>query len=53
MDNYEKVRVVGRGAFGVCWLCRGKNDASHQKVSQTIVIVSLDSFTFEAWYGLI
>lgn len=28
MESYEKVRVVGRGAFGVCWLCRGKNDAS-------------------------
>lgn len=28
MDCYEKVRVVGRGAFGVCWLCRDKNDAS-------------------------
>ncbi|CAI2300880.1 unnamed protein product [Caenorhabditis sp. 36 PRJEB53466] len=32
MENYEKVRVVGRGAFGVCWLCRGKNEASQQKV---------------------
>ncbi|CAL2028889.1 unnamed protein product [Caenorhabditis brenneri] len=28
MDKYEKVRCVGRGAFGVCWLCRDKNDAS-------------------------
>ncbi|CAP31639.2 Protein CBR-NEKL-2 [Caenorhabditis briggsae] len=28
MDSYEKVRVVGRGAFGVCWLCREKNNAS-------------------------
>ncbi|CAL2028528.1 unnamed protein product [Caenorhabditis brenneri] len=28
MDKYEKVRLVGRGAFGACWLCRDKNDAS-------------------------
>lgn len=28
MESYEKVRVVGRGAFGVCWLCRGKKDDS-------------------------
>ncbi|CAB3410906.1 unnamed protein product [Caenorhabditis bovis] len=32
MDSYEQVRVVGRGAFGVCWLCRRRNDASNQKV---------------------
>ncbi|EGT59724.1 hypothetical protein CAEBREN_14657 [Caenorhabditis brenneri] len=28
MDKYEKVRLVGRGSFGACWLCRDKNDAS-------------------------
>lgn len=26
--GYEKVRSVGRGAFGDCILCRGRNDAS-------------------------
>uniref|UniRef100_A0A1I7U4B4 non-specific serine/threonine protein kinase n=1 Tax=Caenorhabditis tropicalis TaxID=1561998 RepID=A0A1I7U4B4_9PELO len=34
MDSYEKVRVVGRGAFGVCWLCR-------DKISSAKVIVKM------------
>ncbi|EGT41248.1 hypothetical protein CAEBREN_03040 [Caenorhabditis brenneri] len=35
MDKYEKVRLVGRGAFGACWLCRDKNDASE-------ILIALD-----------
>lgn len=26
MDNYEKIRVVGRGAFGTVYLCRRQSD---------------------------
>ncbi|VDL75127.1 unnamed protein product [Nippostrongylus brasiliensis] len=32
MENYDKIRVVGRGAYGVCWLCRRKEDPLAQKV---------------------
>ncbi|CAI5439455.1 unnamed protein product [Caenorhabditis angaria] len=32
MDKYEQVRVVGRGAFGVCWLCRSRNSSFNRKV---------------------
>lgn len=32
MENYERIRVVGRGAYGVCWLCRRREDPLAQKV---------------------
>ncbi|XGW19498.1 hypothetical protein V3C99_003390 [Haemonchus contortus] len=32
MENYERIRVVGRGAYGVCWLCRRREDPFAQKV---------------------
>ncbi|GMT29404.1 hypothetical protein PFISCL1PPCAC_20701, partial [Pristionchus fissidentatus] len=31
-DNFEKIRVVGRGAFGVCWLCKKRGDETGEKV---------------------
>uniref|UniRef100_A0A0K0EBM9 ornithine aminotransferase n=1 Tax=Strongyloides stercoralis TaxID=6248 RepID=A0A0K0EBM9_STRER len=32
MEEYEKIAVAGRGAHGICWLCRKKKDISRQKV---------------------
>lgn len=32
MEDYERISVVGRGAHGVCWLCRRKDDVFKQKV---------------------
>uniref|UniRef100_A0AC35TZZ8 Protein kinase domain-containing protein n=1 Tax=Rhabditophanes sp. KR3021 TaxID=114890 RepID=A0AC35TZZ8_9BILA len=32
MDDYTKLCVVGRGAHGVCWLCRISKDPFRQKV---------------------
>ena len=26
MDNYERIKVVGRGAFGTVYLCRRRTD---------------------------
>ncbi|VDK58515.1 unnamed protein product [Anisakis simplex] len=43
MDDYEKIAVVGRGAHGVCWLCRRKDDVFRQKV--IVKTVSLDGLT--------
>ncbi|GMT02269.1 hypothetical protein PENTCL1PPCAC_24443 [Pristionchus entomophagus] len=31
-DKYEKLRVVGRGAFGICWLCKKKGEENAEKV---------------------
>eukprot|EP00080_Pristionchus_pacificus_P006467 PDM66487.1 nekl-2 [Pristionchus pacificus] len=31
-DKFEKLRVVGRGAFGVCWLCKKKGEENAEKV---------------------
>ncbi|CAI4221309.1 unnamed protein product [Auanema sp. JU1783] len=32
MENFKKIRVVGRGAFGVCWLCERLDQAQGKKV---------------------
>uniref|UniRef100_A0A915ABQ3 non-specific serine/threonine protein kinase n=1 Tax=Parascaris univalens TaxID=6257 RepID=A0A915ABQ3_PARUN len=45
MDDYEKIAVVGRGAHGVCWLCRRKDDVFRQTV--IVKTVSLDGLTAE------
>lgn len=45
MDDYEKIAVVGRGAHGVCWLCRRKDDVFRQTV--IVKTVSLDGLTTE------
>ncbi|VDM42920.1 unnamed protein product [Toxocara canis] len=45
MDDYEKIAVVGRGAHGVCWLCRRKDDVFRQTV--IVKTVSLDGLTPE------
>lgn len=31
-DKFEKLRVVGRGAFGICWLCKKKGEENAEKV---------------------
>ncbi|MFH4983929.1 hypothetical protein AB6A40_010638 [Gnathostoma spinigerum] len=43
MEDYEKISVIGRGAHGVCWLCRRKDDVFRQKV--IVKNVSLDGLT--------
>ncbi|VDN35023.1 unnamed protein product [Gongylonema pulchrum] len=45
MEEYEKIRVVGRGAHGVCWLCRRRDDVYRQKV--IIKTVSLEGLSVE------
>jgi hypothetical protein len=32
MNNYDKLSVIGRGAHGVCILCRHKGDKFGQQV---------------------
>ncbi|CAJ0946421.1 unnamed protein product, partial [Mesorhabditis belari] len=32
MENYVRIAVVGRGAYGVCWLCRRKESQHREKV---------------------
>ncbi len=32
MNNYESISIVGRGAHGVCHLCRRIGDSLRQKV---------------------
>lgn len=43
MEDYEKISVVGRGAHGVCWLCRRKDDVFQQKV--IVKTISLDGLS--------
>lgn len=45
MEDYEKITVVGRGAHGVCRLCRRKDDVFGQKV--IVKTISLDGLTPE------
>ncbi|KAK0427605.1 hypothetical protein QR680_010319 [Steinernema hermaphroditum] len=40
MERYEKVQVIGRGAHGICHLCRRKDDKNREKV--VVKTVSLE-----------
>ena len=37
MDKFEKLGVIGRGAFGICYLCQAKNDR-HKVVIKSVLI---------------
>ncbi|TKR59517.1 hypothetical protein L596_029177 [Steinernema carpocapsae] len=40
MDRYERIQVIGRGAHGICHLCRRRDDPNRQKV--VVKTVSLE-----------
>lgn len=43
MENYEKIAVVGRGAYGVCWLCRRKELPHREKVFRHVNLTRLQN----------
>ncbi|VDN00834.1 unnamed protein product [Thelazia callipaeda] len=52
MEDYEKISVVGRGAHGVCWLCRRKDDVYRQKVIiKTVALEGLTQQEQDAIFG--
>ena len=44
MDKYERVRVVGRGAFGTVYLCRRLRD--HREVIVKQVTDDIENFVW-------
>ena len=43
MDNYERVRVVGRGAFGTVYLCLRRRDYREVIVKQGLWVENFSS----------
>ena len=43
LDNFEKIRVLGRGAFGLCYLCKDKLSRVNRKV--VLKMISLECRT--------
>ncbi|KAE9549318.1 hypothetical protein FO519_007469 [Halicephalobus sp. NKZ332] len=39
MEKFEKLSVIGRGAYGICYLCQAKNDRfRHRVVIKTVLV---------------
>lgn len=36
-SDFEQIRIVGRGGYGVCWLCKNKKKEGEKVIIKTIV----------------
>lgn len=43
MENYEKIKVIGRGAHGTCLLCENKRARAKKKVIVKMVAFDVQS----------
>lgn len=39
METYEKIGVIGRGAYGICYLCHAGNSRFRRKVVIKTVLI--------------